>query len=232
VKVKVSLLSEAGACAEYVDVDVKFFFSFCLHVYLHLTMNLFNCFIFLSYILVFVSSTYAGSYQKSINNFFAHSNHDNNWAVLVCSSRYWFNYRHVANVLSIYRSVKRFGIPDSRIILMLADDMPCNSRNPKPGTVYNNAQQHTNVFGDDVEIDYKGYEVTVANFIRLLTGRVNKGTSKSKQLLTDDRSNIFIYMTGECNLTFLYSIHLTSLIIFYFQAMVVKAFLNFKIQKR
>lgn len=30
----------------------------------------------------------------------------------VCASRYWFNYRHVANTLSIYRSVKRLGIPD------------------------------------------------------------------------------------------------------------------------
>ncbi len=34
-------------------------------------------------------------------------NHTNNWAVLVDTSRFWFNYRHIANVLSIYRSVKR-----------------------------------------------------------------------------------------------------------------------------
>lgn len=40
------------------------------------------------------------------------ANHSNNWAVLVDTSRFWFNYRHVANVLSIYRSVKRLGIPD------------------------------------------------------------------------------------------------------------------------
>lgn len=38
--------------------------------------------------------------------------HTNNWAVLVDTSRFWFNYRHVANVLSMYRSVKRLGIPD------------------------------------------------------------------------------------------------------------------------
>lgn len=30
----------------------------------------------------------------------------------VCTSRFWFNYRHVANTLSMYRSVKRLGIPD------------------------------------------------------------------------------------------------------------------------
>ena len=33
--------------------------------------------------------------------------HTNNWAVLVCASRYWFNYRHIANTLSLYRTVKR-----------------------------------------------------------------------------------------------------------------------------
>lgn len=38
--------------------------------------------------------------------------------------------------------------------------------------------------------------MTVQNFIRLLTGRVNEGTPKSKQLLTDEGSNILIYMTG------------------------------------
>lgn len=31
-----------------------------------------------------------------------------------------FNYRHVANSLSIYRTVRRLGIPDSNIVLMLA----------------------------------------------------------------------------------------------------------------
>ena len=37
--------------------------------------------------------------------------HSNNWAVLVCTSRYWFNYRHIANTLSMYRTVKRRAAP-------------------------------------------------------------------------------------------------------------------------
>ena len=91
---------------------------------------------------------------------FSKSRHTNNWAVLVDTSRFWFNYRHVANVLSIYRSVKRLGIPDSQIILMIADDMACNPRNPRPATVFNNANENINVYGDDVEVDYRGYEVS------------------------------------------------------------------------
>lgn len=126
----------------------------------------------------------------------AAAGHTNNWAVLVDTSRFWFNYRHVANVLSIYRSVKRLGIPDSQIILMIAEDMACNPRNPRPATVFNNANQHINVYGDDVEVDYRGYEVTVENFVRLLTGRVKNGTARSKKLLTDPGSNVLIYLTG------------------------------------
>ena len=29
-------------------------------------------------------------------------------------------------------------------------------------TVFNNAKQHINVYGDDIEVDYRGYEVIVA----------------------------------------------------------------------
>jgi len=134
--------------------------------------------------------------QLDLPRKFEESRHTNNWAVLVDTSRFWFNYRHVANVLSIYRSVKRLGIPDSQIILMVADDMACNPRNPRPATVFNNANQNIDVYGDDVEVDYRGYEVTVENFVRLLTGRLPASTSRSKRLLTDEKSNLLVYMTG------------------------------------
>ncbi|KAI5793126.1 peptidase C13 family-domain-containing protein [Geopyxis carbonaria] len=122
--------------------------------------------------------------------------HTSNWAVLVSTSRFWFNYRHLANVLSMYRTVKRLGIPDSQIILMLADDVACNPRNIFPASVFNNADRGLDLYGDNIEVDYRGYEVTVENFIRLLTDRVEPDTPRSKRLLTDDRSNIFVYMTG------------------------------------
>jgi phosphatidylinositol glycan class K len=76
----------------------------------------------------------------------------------------------MANTLSMYRTVKRLGIPDSQIILMLADDIACNPRNSFPGTVFNNADRALDLYGDNIEVDYRGYEVTVENFIRLLTG--------------------------------------------------------------
>jgi len=79
---------------------------------------------------------------------------------------------------------------------MLADEMPCNPRNPRPARVFNNVRQHIDVYGDDVEVDYKGYEVTPENLVRVLTGRVDVNSPRSKQLLSDETSNVLVYLTG------------------------------------
>lgn len=75
-------------------------------------------------------------------------------------------------VCNRYRTVKRLGIPDSNIILMLADDASCNQRNKFPGSVYVNPDRQLDLYGDNIEVDYRGYEVTVENLIRVLTGDV------------------------------------------------------------
>lgn len=148
--------------------------------------------IFLVYLLSLIHCT--AQQDQQIENHF--KSHTNNWAVLVDTSRFWFNYRHVANTLSIYRTVKRLGIPDSQIILMLADDVACNPRNPVPATVYNSHKRQLDLYGDNIEVDYRGYDVNVENFVRLLTGRVEANVPRSKRLLSDDRSNVLVFMTG------------------------------------
>ncbi|CEM00675.1 unnamed protein product [Vitrella brassicaformis CCMP3155] len=124
----------------------------------------------------------------------------NNWAVIVDTSRYWYNYRHVANTLSFYHTVKRLGIPDHQIILMLAEDIACNPRSPSPGSIFNDADHRLNLYGGEnshgVEVDFRGDEVTVTSFIRLLTGRQAPFVAQSRRLLTDADSNVFIFMTG------------------------------------
>ncbi|KAK9705610.1 hypothetical protein RND81_07G070400 [Saponaria officinalis] len=102
----------------------------------------------------------------------------------------------MANTLSLYRTVKRLGIPNERIILMLADDMACNARNKYPAQVFNNENHRLNLYGDNVEVDYRGYEVTVENFLRVLTGRHENAVPRSKRLLSDEGSHILLYMTG------------------------------------
>jgi hypothetical protein len=53
---------------------------------------------------------------------------------------------------------------------MLADDAACNSRNHFPGCVFANRGHALDLYGENIEVDYRGYEVTVQNFLRLLTG--------------------------------------------------------------
>lgn len=100
---------------------------------------------------------------------------------------------------------------------MLPDDMACNPRNAFPGTVYSNSDRKVDLYGDasssltssggspegspsqssgGIEVDYRGYEVTVENFIRLLTDRWDESIPRSKRLLSNSGSNILIYMTG------------------------------------
>ena len=59
--------------------------------------------------------------------------------------------------------MKRLGNPDSNIILMLADDVDCNARNTFPGCVYHNSGRTLDLYGDNIEVDYRGNEVTVEN---------------------------------------------------------------------
>lgn len=125
------------------------------------------------------------------------STHTNNWAVIVSTSRYWFNYRHTSNALAVYHAVKKLGIPDENIILMLPEEMACDPRNPFVSTVFDEVYRNENLYSEDVEVDYRGLEVNVENFLRLITARhVSNSLPRSKRLLTDSDSNVLIYMSG------------------------------------
>ncbi|KAI8454092.1 hypothetical protein BY996DRAFT_8394442 [Phakopsora pachyrhizi] len=112
------------------------------------------------------------------------------WAVSIAATFENGDQRSINDIAvdGMYRSVKRLGIPDSNTILMLADNMACNPRNMFPGMVYSNADRKLDLYGVQIKVDYRGDEVSVENFIRLLTGRVAEGTPRSKE--TDDGREI------------------------------------------
>ena len=110
------------------------------------------------------------------------------WAVLVAGSNGFWNYRHQADVCHAFQTLKKSGFPESNIIVMAYDDIANDPSNPIPGKLYNKPN------GEDVyagcKIDYKGDDVTPANFLAILegnaakvkggNGRVLKSTSNSK----------------------------------------------------
>ncbi|KAI9923127.1 hypothetical protein PsorP6_002078 [Peronosclerospora sorghi] len=138
--------------------------------------------------------------------------HTNNWAVIVDTSRFWNNYRHVANALSLYHSVKRLGIPDSQIKCheTLATSFQANRTQNinllsyKLPLIFLRCTIFAFLnfmllsrYGKNVEVDYRGSEVSVANFIAVLNGHHEHGTPVSKKIDTDENSNIFVRVSNQ-----------------------------------
>jgi GPI-anchor transamidase subunit K len=125
--------------------------------------------------------------------------HTSNYAVVLSSSRYWFNYRHTANALSVYQILKRNGFHDDDIVLMLADEWSVNPRNPAKNHVYNtatdglldggfpslSASPRPSLQTKDTIVDYRSEDVTVEQFFSVLLNAP-----------TDEFTNILIYITG------------------------------------
>jgi phosphatidylinositol glycan class K len=62
--------------------------------------------------------------------------------------------------------------------------------------IFNHKSRRTNLYTDNLEVDYRNYDVTLGNIIRVLTDRHAPGTARSKRLLSDANSNVLLYITG------------------------------------
>ena len=91
----------------------------------------------------------------------------------------------------------RFGIPDSNIVLMIADCSTCDARNSFPGRLVGDIGPDAISWHPvDAAIDYKGRDVSVENVIRVLTGRHPPGTPPSRQLRSHANASVLLYLTG------------------------------------
>ena len=132
-----------------------------------------------------------------------------NSAILVSTSKFWFNYRHSANTLAVYAAIRELGVPDSRIILMLADEHACAPRNPHIGSLFHIDDHHSaardgepdsadgsSLYPADVEVDFAGADVTADALVRVITGRALPGTPSSKTLNAGPNGRLLLYLTG------------------------------------
>lgn len=124
------------------------------------------------------------------------------WALIVSGSRYWFNYRHSANALSMYAILKEAGVPDNRIILGLSEDHSTKLNNPYFGTVYvsdkenpllpprgasSSVQQqelkarHNLYRPQDTEVDLVASELTASTILGIISGRERYGSASSQR---------------------------------------------------
>merc|ERR1719281_1543135 len=115
------------------------------------------------------------------------------WAVIVAGSNTYSNYRHQADACHAYQIAKAKGVPEDHIILMAYDDIANNPQNPFPGQLFNKPDPTGP--GVDVyagcNIDYKGADVTPANFQAVLTGQAS-----GKKLESTAEDNVFIFFSN------------------------------------
>lgn len=115
-----------------------------------------------------------------------------NQALLVATSCGWANYRHQADVLAMYRLLKRHGYGDDRIILIMADDIACNAANPEKGAV-RVTPDGENLYRD-VSIDYKLSELGPQDFCNILSGKPTAATPTV--LAGGEGTNTFVFISG------------------------------------
>lgn len=113
------------------------------------------------------------------------------WAVLVAGSNGFWNYRHQADICHAYQVLIKNGFPANNIIVMAYDDIANDEENPIPGKIFNKPD------GPDVyagcKIDYKGDDVTPANFLAILQGDATKVKGGNGRVLKSTKdSKVFI----------------------------------------
>ncbi len=120
------------------------------------------------------------------------------YAVLVQGSDGYINYRHQADVLSVYQALRRGGFPDDHIILIIDASMASSRANPKPGTVRTSPTGPDLLSGADAlpkaEVDYDSNNLTARDVANILKGNL---TSTTPVVLPQgDGHNVLFYWSG------------------------------------
>ncbi|XP_077322869.1 legumain [Lithobates pipiens] len=115
------------------------------------------------------------------------------WVVLVAGSNDWYNYRHQADVCHAYQIVRKNGIPDEQIVVMMYDDIAHNKKNPTKGIIINRFNG-TDVYAGVIK-DYTKEFVTPKNFLAVLRGDAEavKGQGSGKVLRSGPNDHVFVY---------------------------------------
>lgn len=107
----------------------------------------------------------------------------------------WDNYRHQADVLAQYQLLRANGVPDDRIVLVLADDLARNPKNTEQGTVRNEAAG-PNLY-TNVEIDYRLNQVTAEGLLSILAGE--ESAALPEVIDSGPGDNIYVCIVGHGN---------------------------------
>ena len=104
------------------------------------------------YLLTLLATAYSGRY-----------------AGLYAGSNGWGNYRHQADIFTIYTKLIENGWKTSEIKLMCYDDTARDQLNPFQGQIFHETSHTTNVYPGTEKVDVKGEDMTAQNFYKAIS---------------------------------------------------------------
>lgn len=92
------------------------------------------------------------------------------FAILYAGSSFFFNYRHQADIFTIYNQLLARGFTSSNINLLAYDDIATDPDNIYQGQVFHTLDHKTNVYPGSSAINVKGLDVNPQAFYDAITG--------------------------------------------------------------
>jgi ABC-type branched-subunit amino acid transport system substrate-binding protein len=141
------------------------------------------------------TSTTPGRTSTAIGGDYKPGPKTGSWALLVAASDGWDNYRHQADVMGQYQRLRSFGVPAAHIIVVSADDLAHNRRNPRPGDVPYYVGGSSLARGFHVDYPLRG--MTAGRLMDILSGQP---TAQTPKVIHSGRGDdVFVYIAGHGN---------------------------------
>lgn len=113
-------------------------------------------------------------------------------AVIIGPSPGWNNYRHQSDALAVYDLLRKRGVPDEDIILMVYDDVAFTPENPVKGDIHNTVGGAN--LREGATVDYTGSRITGGTLRNVLLGIKTYDTPVV--LESDTGTDLFVYIAS------------------------------------
>lgn len=121
------------------------------------------------------------------------------YAILVHASDRFSDYRHGADVLSVYQFLRKEGFDDEHIILIFDQALPTDPKNPSPGVIRTNLVTSQDLYGGTEDlpkavVDYDAATLSTADITDILLG---KSSGRLPIVLPQgEGNNVLVYWSG------------------------------------
>lgn len=102
------------------------------------------------------------------------------------------NYRHQSDVCHAYQLLRKSGVSEDHIILLMQDDVAMAEDNPFQGKLFNKQGSNVPDVHAGCKVDYSGDDVTAELFLKVLTGNATNLPGSGKVLKSGPHDRVFV----------------------------------------